>query len=74
MKYIVLEIQKNNDNTIATLISMHDTQNEAISKYHTVLGYAAVSNLPMHAAVMLDEEGHFIRNESFIHEQFEETE
>lgn len=65
MQYIVLEIQKNDNNVISTLITTHEDKNEAMSKYHTVLGYAAVSTLPLHGAVLLNEEGNFIRNETF---------
>lgn len=64
--FIVMEIQK--DVTAATLVSTHDTRNEAENKYHTVLAYAAVSSLPKHSAVMLTEEGEYIKSECFEHE------
>ena len=40
---------------------------EAEQKYHEVLSYAAVSELPVHSAVMLTEEGVVIKRESYIH-------
>lgn len=64
--FIVMEIQK--DVTAATLVSTYDTRNEAENKYHTVLAYAAVSSLPKHSAVMLTEEGEYIKSECFEHE------
>ena len=69
MKYIVIEIQKQTDGKIAPLVTEHDTLNEALSKYHTVLGFAAVSNLPKHSCCVIDEGGYYVRNECFEHEQ-----
>ena len=51
--------------TGATLVTEHNTKNEALSKYHTVLSFAAVSELPAHSCVVLDEEGRTIARESF---------
>ena len=57
MKYCVIELQKNAEGVLTPLVSVHDTKEEAESKYHTILAYAAVSNLPVHSAVVLDENG-----------------
>ena len=62
--YIVLEIQ----NT-AVLVNSYDTRNEAENKYHTILAYAAVSSLEKHSAVMLTNDGGFIKSECFEHEE-----
>lgn len=64
--FIVMEIQKSN--TVSTLVSAYDTRNEAENKYHTVLAYAAVSSLSKHSAVMLTEDGDYIKHECFEHE------
>ena len=64
--FIVMEIQKGN--TTSTLVNTYETRNEAENKYHTVLAYAAVSALPKHSAVMLTEEGDYIKHECFEHE------
>lgn len=61
--YIVLEIQDT-----AVLVNSYDTRNEAENKYHTILAYAAVSSVEMHAAVMLNEDGSFVKSECFEHE------
>lgn len=64
--FIVMEIQKGN--TASTIVNTYDTRNEAENKYHTVLAYAAVSNVPKHSAVLLNEDGTYIKSECFEHE------
>lgn len=64
--FIVMEIQKGN--TASTIVNTYDTRNEAENKYHTVLAYAAVSNVPKHSAVLLNDDGTYIKSESFEHE------
>ena len=63
--YIVMEIQKSN--TASTIVNTYDTLNEAENKYHTILAYAAISNVPKHSAVLLTEEGDYIKHECFEH-------
>ena len=65
--YIVMEIQKSSEGALSTLVTTHDTKNKAENKYYTILAYAAVSTLPLHGAVMLHEDGYFIKNEVFTH-------
>lgn len=55
MKYIVVEIQKTAQGQIANLVTAYDTKKEAESHYHTVLAAAALSDLPAHGAVIIDE-------------------
>lgn len=64
MNYIVIEIQTNNG-TVNTLTYQYTDIAQANSKYYTILAAAAVSNLDAHAAVILDENGYLVRNESF---------
>lgn len=66
--YIVLEIQRNADNTVGTLIYSYENQNQAESKYHEVLSYAAVSKVPSHTAVLLTEDGYKLASQNYIHE------
>ena len=63
--YIVMEIQKGN--TASTIVDSYETLNEAENKYHTILAYAALSNVPKHSAVLLTEEGDYIKHECFEH-------
>lgn len=65
MKYIVMEIQ--NSGTVATIVTQHDTRNEAESKFHQILFSAAISSVPVHSAVMLTDEGFLLRNECYKH-------
>lgn len=64
--YIVIEAQTEN-NTTSTLVGSYPTKAEADSKYHTILAYASLSSVPVHSAVMLDSEGHFIKSECYKH-------
>lgn len=68
MTYYILEIQKNEDGVYSHLVQTANTKNEADSKYYTVLSYAAISSLPHHAAVLLDENGLVYANASYKHE------
>ena len=67
MKYVVIEIQDTND-TISTLVTTHDTREEADSKYYQILSYAAVSNLPKHAASLLTDTGKCLKNDYYERE------
>ena len=57
MKYLALEIQTNHDGTVGNLVYAYDELNQAESKYHAILSAAALSELPMHAAVLLRSDG-----------------
>ena len=63
--YIVMEIQKGN--TASTIVDTYETLNEAENKYHTILAYAAISSVPKHSAVLLTEEGDYVKHECFEH-------
>ena len=53
--YIVLEIQKVDESSVGTLINSYENRNEAESKYHTVLAAAAISTIPQHSAIMMED-------------------
>ena len=65
--YIVIELQTNG-NTTANVVTSHATRNEAEQKYHLVLSAAAVSNVEIHAAVMLTADGMVINSQAYHHE------
>lgn len=68
MKYIILEIQKSNDGTIAIVPPVsYDTWPLAEQAYHTLLAYAAVSTVDIHSVVMLDDVGTRIKGETYYH-------
>ena len=61
------ELQKLNDTTMGNIVTTYQTENEAKSKFHTILAAAAISDVPVHTAVILTEEGHVIGRENFDH-------
>lgn len=69
MKYVVVEIQTQSDGTIGAIVTDFDNKLEAENKYHTILAYAAISNLPVHSAVILTNEGRTVKTEVYTHEE-----
>ena len=67
--YLVIEIQTMANGQVATITTQHATQNEAESKYHTVLAAAAISEIPAHAAVLMYHLGNVIAAQHYTHEQ-----
>lgn len=66
--YIVLEIQYNQtDNTVSTLVNSYDDINQAEWKYHQVLSAAAISQIDVHSAVLMDQYGYLIKGEHYNH-------
>lgn len=65
--YIVVEIQTNADGTVGNLVFAYAEKNEAYSKYHSILAAAAVSALPRHAAVIIENDGHPLEFRCFEH-------
>jgi hypothetical protein len=70
--YIILEIQENPIGaTPQTLVFTAATQNEAFSKWHEVLKFAAISQVARHSAVILTTEGQVLARESYVHSEVE---
>ncbi len=65
MSYIVMEIQKNNEGTIGTIVRQYDGKPEAESAYHMTLGAAAISGLPVHGAVIMAEDGFVLERKCY---------
>ena len=74
MKIIVTEIQKFADGGMSTPSYAFDSQQSAEAKYHAILAGAAVSALPVHAAIMFSEEGFPLKHECYKHETQETAE
>ena len=74
MMYIVLEIQKNPSGQIGTLINAYESLNVAYQKYYLVLSAAAVSELPVHSAMLIKQSGETIAYKSFVQEEEENIE
>ena len=69
MKYIVVEIQTNQDGAVGTLVNAYDDRNSAESQYHTVLAAAAISQLPCHSAILVTQEGFLLADGCYKHGQ-----
>lgn len=66
MKYIVIEIQKFADGTVAIPApATYDTYLAAAAAYHSILAAAAVSAVPIHSAVILTDVGQQIAMETY---------
>lgn len=64
--YIVIELQTSNGIT-SMLTYQFDNRDQAESKFHNVLSYAAVSTVEFHAVSIIDSLGAVIRNECYNH-------
>ena len=71
MKYLILELQTNADGTVGTIITQKDTLNEAQSTYYSILAAAALSALPVHAAVLMTNEGITLEFKAFMRNEEE---
>lgn len=67
MKYIVIELQTDKEGSVGNIVSAYDTQEQAESKYHTILAAAAVSQVPVHAATLLTSEGYTLDSKCYTH-------
>ena len=65
--YIVLEITQNAQGNIAVSPSAKELESSAYKKYYEILGRAAESSNPIHAAVMMSAEGFKIEQKCFKH-------
>ena len=64
--YIVIELQKH-ENTVSNIVTEHNTLAGAESKYHSVLAAAAVSDIPVHSAIIVSEEGFPVEHKCYKH-------
>ena len=65
--YIVIELQKNADGVVSNIVTSHNTLAEAQSAYYSILASAAVSNVPVHSAIIVSEEGFPVEHKCFKH-------
>ena len=65
MKYIVLEIQTNANGEVANLLTVYNERSAAENKYYTILAAAALSELPVHLAMILTNLGTIVKSETF---------
>lgn len=65
--YIILELQTHQDGTVSSMINNYSDYNEAESRYYTALAAAAISSIPRHAVVMMQDNGLCIQNKYYDH-------
>lgn len=65
--FIVIELQKNVDGVVSNIVTSYETLAEAESKYYTVLSAAAISNIPVHSAIIVSEEGFPVKHQCYKH-------
>ena len=70
--YTTLENQVRSDGSKGLLYDHYDNLNAAIAKFYTVCAAAAVSEIPYHAAFILDANGDILKKEVFDRRTTEE--
>ena len=69
--YIVIELQYTAQGQLSNMATAYNTIAEAWNKYYTILAYAAISEVKVHSAVILDHTGRCIAHNSFEHKNVE---
>lgn len=64
--FIVTEIQTVGGQA-STITNQFASLNEADNKYHTILAAAAVSSIEVHAAIMYNSNGSYVKSEYYRH-------
>lgn len=67
MKYIVIELQTYDSGGVGLINSTYDDITQAESKYHTILATAAVSPRPVHAAMLVTNEGQVLYHQAYYY-------
>ena len=67
--FVVIEFQTDANGNVSTLTTQHATRAEAESKFYGVLSYAAISEVPLHAALLCRSNGDYIMSQSYKHVQ-----
>ena len=67
--FILQEMQTTGTQTALTPTRTYSDRNEAESAFHAALSSAAVSSVPIHAVVLLDEYGGTVRSEFYKHSE-----
>ena len=67
--FIIHEMQTTGTQTALVPAKTYTDRNEAESAYHGVLAAAAISSVPVHAVVLMDEHGNTLRREFYEHTQ-----
>ena len=66
--YIVIELQRNGE-SMANIVTSHNTLPDAEYKFHIVAASAAISNVQRHTVLLVDDEGFEIEKVVFEHNE-----
>ena len=64
-KFLVIEIQKNSEGVVSNIVTAYSDKRQAESAYYTILAAAALSNLPVHTAMVIDDMGNTYHRECY---------
>ena len=62
-----MEIQKTDEATAPYIVQTAADREHGESLYHLVLSAAAISAVPVHSAVLIDDEGRAIKQQTYKH-------
>lgn len=65
--YVIIELQTAADGTVGTIVQTAPNLNAADQIYHTMLSYAAVSEVYCHSVCMISADGTPIKHEGYWH-------
>lgn len=65
--FLVMELQVSANGTVGNIVTSHNTLPEAQNKFYTICAFAAVSDVPIHSAIILDRTGVLIDRQCFEH-------
>lgn len=74
MFYTTIENQKRNDGSYGLLYDHFENEQQAIAKFYTICAAAATSNIPYHAACILQDNGLMLKQEIFDRRSEEQPE
>lgn len=66
--FTVIELQTTNSIT-SVITEVFQNREQAEQKFHTVLSYAAVSSVDIHAVSILSPDGSVLKNDVYYHNQ-----
>ena len=73
MNYLVIEIQTSENGDISNIVTAFSDKSTAEQAYHNILAVAAMSDVYIHAASILDIYGNVVESEYYNHINTEAT-
>ncbi len=70
--FVVIELQKTGDQ-ISNIVQSYTNQNEAESRFHAIMSAAAISSVPVHSCIVMDEECRIYQSGTYKHPQTTEN-